>query len=88
MIVRSINVRREGDLYSGYGKVDASKPFIAAIEVCGQHGKVELTLSTDLSKRIVEIIAEEVAAAGRATAEAMTAECLNVVALPSTRAKS
>lgn len=80
MNVRSINIRRDGDLY-GYGKVDPTKPFRSTIEVEGQHGKVELNLSADLSRRIVEIIADEVAAAGRATAEAMTAEVFTVAAL-------
>ena len=82
MIVRSINIVREGDYYGAY-KVDASKPFVAKISVHGQHGDVTLNLSPEMSKRIVEIIADEVVAAGKATAEAMTAEVLNVVALPS-----
>jgi hypothetical protein len=43
---------------------------------------VKLNLSADLSRRIVEIIAEEVAAAGRATAAMMTAEAFDVAALP------
>jgi hypothetical protein len=85
MLVRSISIRREGDLY-GYGNVDPSKPFRATIEVQGQHGKVELNLSPAMSERIVAIIADEVAAAGRATAEAMTAAVMNVVALPSPEA--
>lgn len=80
MFVKTISVRREGDIY-GYGKTDPSKPFHATIEVEGSYGKVELKLSAEMSERIVSIIAEEVAAAGRATAEAMTAEVLNVAAL-------
>lgn len=83
MFVRTINVRRAGDMGSFYGgKVDPTKPFEASITVEGQHGKVELTLSPDLSRRIVELIAEEVAAAGRATAEAMVAEVFNIPSLP------
>lgn len=78
MIVRAISIRRENDF--GYGGFDASRPLRAQIEVQGAHGKVELMLSPDLSRRVVEIIAEEVAAAGRATAEAMTADILNDVA--------
>lgn len=85
MIIRSITIRREGDMYGYTPKVDASKPFAATIEVHGQHGKVELSLSPDMSARIVAIIADEVIAAGKATAEAMTAEVLNVVALPSAK---
>lgn len=82
MFVTQIAVRRDGYYGSGYGsKADASKPFRATIEVMGQSGKVELNLSPEMSARIVAIIAEEVAAAGRATAEAMTAEVLNVAAL-------
>lgn len=81
MLVRSISIRRQGDFYGSY-KADPTKPFAATIEVTGQHGKVELTLSPDLSHRIVEIIADEVAAAGRATAEMMTADALNVIATP------
>ena len=61
MIIRSINIGREGDY--GYGAVDASKPFRATIAVIGQTGKVELSLSPDMSQKIVAIIAEEVAAA-------------------------
>jgi hypothetical protein len=81
MIVRSISIRRVGD-YGLYGTpVNASKPFQATIEVQGENGKVELLLSPDMSASIVAIIADEVAAAGRATAEAMTAEVFNVVAL-------
>ena len=78
MFVNAISIRRDG-YYGSSG--DPSKPFRTTIEVQGQHGKVELTLSPAMSEKIVAIIAEEVAAAGRATAEAMTAQCLT--ALPS-----
>lgn len=82
MFVTRIAVSREGYYGSSYGsKADANKPFRATIELHGQHGKIELNLSAEMSERIVSIIAEEVAAAGRATAEAMTADVLNVVAL-------
>lgn len=80
MIVRSIIIRRDGDF--GYGAPNLSKPLRAVIEVHGQNGKVELNLSEDLSSRVVSLIAEEVAAAGRATAEAMTAEVFTATALP------
>jgi orotate phosphoribosyltransferase len=81
MFVSRIAIVRDG--YSGYGynKPDPSKPFRATIEVHGNHGKVELNLSPELSERVVALIAEDVAAAGRATAEAMTAAVLNVAAL-------
>jgi hypothetical protein len=84
MFVTQIAVRRDG-YYGGsvYGaKPDPTKPFRATIEVVGQSGKIELNLSPEMSGRIVAIIADEVAAAGRATAEAMTAEVLSVAALP------
>lgn len=80
MFVRSITVRRVGD-YGGYGKVDPTKPFEVSIAVEGRHGEIKLDVSPEISRRIVEIIAEEVAIAGRATAEAMTADVLTVVAL-------
>lgn len=79
MIVRSINVKRDGDF--GYGAFHPEKPFLATVVVEGQYGKVELIISPDLSRRIVEVIAEEVAQAGRATAEAMTADILTLTAL-------
>ena len=79
MIVRSINIRREGDF--GYGAIDVSKLFHATIQVEGMAGKVELNLSAEMSRRIIAIIADEVAAAGRATAVAMTAEILTVAAI-------
>lgn len=76
MFVTSVNIRREGYYGAGYGKADPKKPFNATIEVHGQHGKVELVLSAELSARLIAIIADEVAAAGKATAEAMTASFL------------
>lgn len=84
MFVRSIHVGRVDDF--GYGKIDPAKPFQATVTVEGQRGKVELLVSPDLSRRIVEIIAEQAVAAGRATAEAMTAEVMNITALPAPEA--
>lgn len=87
MFVTTIAIRREGYYGSGYGaRADASKPFRATIEVLGDAGKVELNLSPELSERIIAVIADEVIAASKATAEAMTAEVFNVVALPSPEA--
>lgn len=80
MILRSLSIRREGDY--GYSAIDPKKPFRATIEVAGNSGKVELLLSPELSRRIVEIVAEEVASAGRATAEMMVAEAFDHTALP------
>lgn len=85
MIVRSISINRDGS-YGDYGPLNADKPFRASIKVAGSHGNVELLLSPEMSTRIVSIIAEEVAAAGRATAEAMTAEVLNLAAIEAPRA--
>lgn len=82
MFITRIAISRDGYYGAAYGsKADPSKPFRASIEVLGNHGKIELELSPTMSDRIVSIIAEEVAAAGRATAEAMTADVLNVAAL-------
>lgn len=83
MFIGRIEISREGYIGHGYGTVSADRPFIAKIEVFGSRTKSELTLSPELSRRVVEIVADEIAAAGRATAEAMVAEALNVVALPS-----
>lgn len=82
MFIGRIEISRQGYIGSGYGKPDASKPFIAKIEVFGANTKTELLLSEDLSRRVVEIVADEIAAAGRTVAEALTVEALNVMALP------
>src|SRR3546814_1075238 len=74
MFVTQINIRREGYYGSHYVTPNADKPFSATIEVHGKSGKLELLLDAEMSQRIVAIIADEIAAAGRATAEAMTAE--------------
>ena len=41
-----------------------------------------MVLSPEMSQRVVALIADEIAAAGRATAEALTVEALGVTALP------
>ena len=82
MFISSISIHREGHFAGLYGKPDPSKPFIARIEVVGQQSKVELLLSAEMSARIVEIVADEVAAAGRATADAMVADVLTAAATP------
>ena len=81
MFLSRLTVTREG-YYSGYSKPDPTKLFAATIEVIGRSGKIELSLSHEMSQRIVEIVAEEVAAAGRATAEMMTADAMTIAALP------
>ncbi len=82
MILKSLTVRRQGDYYGSYRKVKASAPFEATIEVQGERGEVKLNLSADLSRRIVEIVADEAASAGRETAKMMTADAMDVKALP------
>lgn len=86
MFIGAIEIRRDGYIGHGYGTPDPSRPFIVKIEVHGSRNKTEMMLSAELSERVVALIADEVAAAGRATAEAMTAEALNVVALPAPEA--
>lgn len=81
MFLSRLTVTREG-YYSYSSSADPKKPLLATIEVIGTSGKVELNLSPELSNKIVAIVAEEVAAAGRATAEMMTADALSIAALP------
>lgn len=75
MFVTRISIHREG-FYGSYGTPKEDKPFRATVELHGATGKVELNLDPEMSKRIVAIVADEVAAAGRATAKAMTAEII------------
>lgn len=84
MIVQAISIRREGYSfgYSSYRDADASKPFHATVEIHGRSGKTELQLSPEMSKRILDVIADEVVASSRATADAMTADILEATALP------
>lgn len=77
MFVTTVSIRREGYYGAGYGKADPNKPFHATIELHGQQGKVELNVSPELSTRIIEVIADEVAAAGKAAADAMTTSFIN-----------
>lgn len=86
MFIGAIEIRREGYIGAMYGAPNADKPFVAKIEVHGSRTKTEMMLSPDLSRRIVEIIADEIVAAGRATADAMTQEAMSVVALPAPEA--
>lgn len=75
MIVSRISVTREG-WYASYQAPDASKPLRATVEVYGDMGKVELNLGPEASDRIVALIADEIADAGRRTAELLTAKAL------------
>lgn len=83
MFIGRVEISRVGYYGYGHGSPDKSKPFIAKIEVYGNQNKTELTLTEELSRRIVEIVADEIAAAGRAVADAMVADALTVSALPS-----
>lgn len=74
--LRAISITREGEFYGSHRPVDPTKPFRATVEVQGATGKVELNLAPELSRKIVELIAEEVAAAGRMTADIMVADAL------------
>lgn len=80
MFVAAISIRRQG--YYAYGSPDLTKPFEATIEVHGEHSKTELRLSPELSQRVVEIIADEIVAAGKATAEAMVASFAEALPAP------
>ena len=82
MFITRISIHKEGHGAYSYGKKDPAAPYRATIEVEGRSGKVELNLTEELSKRVVAVIADEVAAAGRATAEAMVAEAMTITALP------
>ncbi len=86
MFIGAIEIRREGYHGNGYGKADPTKPFIIKIETYGSRNKTEMVLSPELSDRILAIVADEVVAAGREAAEAMTVEALNMVALPAPEA--
>ncbi len=86
MFIGRVEISRVGYIGHGYGHPDASKPFLAKIEVFGTNTKTELLLSEELSRRVVEIVADEIAASGRATAEALVAEAMMVSALPAPEA--
>jgi len=75
MFVKAISIRKAG--YFGYGKIDPAAPYQATIEIESQNGKMELVLEEALSQRVLMLIADEVAAAGRRAAEMMTAEVIN-----------
>jgi hypothetical protein len=80
MILDSVQIRR---LTKGYAVTPKpSDPFEATVKVVGDYGEVKLRLSPELSRRVIEIVADEVANAGRATADMMVAEALDIVATP------
>lgn len=79
MNVRKISIIRENDW--GHDPINWANPMIATIMVEDPSGKVELVLSEDLSRRIMEVIADEVAGAGKATVEAMVANIFTQPAL-------
>lgn len=77
MFVTRVSIHREGYSY-GYGRPDPTKPFRATVEIHGENGKVELNLPAEASDKIVALISEEIADAGRRTAELLTAKALEV----------
>lgn len=81
MYITTINIAREGFISPLYSRADPTKPFVAKIGIQSQTGEMVLHLSPEVSGRVMALIADEVAAAGRAAAEAMTAECF-MTALP------
>lgn len=87
MLVRSISIRRVGD-YGSYHAIDASKPFQCSIATEDNNAKVELIVSPELSAKIVALIAEEVATAGKKTAEAMVADMMAVTIPAVSKAKA
>lgn len=81
MFVREITIKREGDY--GFNTVNPSKPMIAKIKVEGQSIETMIVLSEAVSTRVLQIIADEVAAAGRVVAQSMVAGLFEQLALPS-----
>lgn len=73
MFISRITAYREG-AYGG--SPDPTKPFVLNIEVYGTFGKTELKVSPDLSRRIVEIIGDEVVNAAKDIAQNMSIEAL------------
>lgn len=83
MFVGKISLNREGYYGIQYGsKPDPTKPFRCTVEVHGAHGTLELNLPPDVSERLVAVIADEIVAATRATAEAMVVNVLEAQAVP------
>jgi hypothetical protein len=77
MFVTQVTINREG--YYGFGKQDRSKPFTARVSLEGENGsKIELRLDQALSDKIIGIVADEIAAAGKATADALVASAFTV----------
>ena len=74
MFLRRLTVAREG--HYGYGAVKPDAPLETVVEIEGGNGKVELKLGPDVGKRIVAVIAEELAEESKRVAEAMTADFL------------
>lgn len=74
LVLNRVTITR-GGIHS-WEKIDPAFPFMATIELQGSTGKVELNLSHELSKKIVEVVASEVVRAGEETAKAMTADAM------------
>jgi hypothetical protein len=77
MFLGKLQITREG--YYGRsigGRADPNKPLRATVEIIGANGTTELDLGPEASARLIACIADELLAASKATAEAMTAEIL------------
>ena len=81
MILQSIIIYRRTAGF-GAGPPKAHDHFDATVQIHGEHGEVKLKLGPDLCERVVSVLADEVVKAARETAQAMTAEALEVVAAP------
>lgn len=73
MHIRSIKITRLGHYGFTGEKLDVTKPFQCTVETESTDGKMELILSSALSQRVLEIVAEELAACAKETAENMVA---------------
>lgn len=78
MFIGRVTIAREGYIGYQYEAPKVDKPFRATVEVHGNSNKTQLNLSPELSARIMAVIADEIVAAARATAEAMVADALTI----------
>ncbi len=59
-----------------------SKTFAGSVEFTGSYGKVELNLSDEIARRVLNLVADEMVASSREVAKMMTGEILDQVSLP------
>ena len=82
MHVRSVTLLREGAYGFDGENVDPTKPFVCKVSIVGQTGKHEIHLPAEVSARIMNLIASELAEEGRRVAQMMTANAFEVQSLP------